>query len=78
MGPSPSHSTSKASANNYPQPTTDASCVDPDFRVHNISRLRVADMSIMPFVPANPTQSTAYLIGLMCGDKMVQQYGLDE
>ena len=52
-------------------------CVDKDFRVYGVERLRVADMSVLPIMVNNHTQATAYLVGLMAGDKIVEEYGLD-
>lgn len=55
----------------------DHSVVDSKFRVFGVEGLRVADMSVVPIMPNNHTQTTAYLTGLMCGDKLVDEYGLD-
>jgi choline dehydrogenase-like flavoprotein len=55
----------------------DAAVVDPKMRVFGVEKLRVADMSIVPFIPNNHTQTTAYLVGVMVGDKLVDEYGLD-
>jgi choline dehydrogenase-like flavoprotein len=51
--------------------------VDSNGRVFGVENLRIADMSVVPFVPNNHTQTTAYLVGLMLGDKLVDEYGLD-
>jgi choline dehydrogenase-like flavoprotein len=55
----------------------DNAVVDPKMRVFGVEKLRIADMSVIPFVPNNHTQTTAYLVGLMVGDKLVNEYGLD-
>ncbi|OAP55286.1 hypothetical protein AYL99_10259 [Fonsecaea erecta] len=51
--------------------------VDKDFKVFGVEKLRVADMSVIPIVCNNHTQTTAYLAGLTAGDKLAQEYGLD-
>ncbi|PSK37308.1 Cellobiose dehydrogenase [Elsinoe australis] len=53
------------------------SCLDRDFRVKGARGLRVADLSAVPVLPNCHTQSTAYLVGLMAGDRLVEEYGLD-
>ena len=52
-------------------------CVDSAFRVKGVPGVRVADCSVLPVIPNNPTQTTAYLIGSMAGDRLVDEYGLD-
>ncbi|KPI42009.1 Alcohol dehydrogenase [acceptor] [Cyphellophora attinorum] len=54
------------------------SCVDSDFRVHGIDRLRVVDMSVVPFVPNTHTQTTAYILGEIASDKLITEYRLNE
>ena len=54
------------------------SCVDSNFRVHGIQKLRVVDMSVAPLAPNTHTQSTAYLLGEIAADKIVREYGLDK
>ncbi|OCT48401.1 glucose-methanol-choline (gmc) oxidoreductase [Cladophialophora carrionii] len=51
--------------------------VDRNFKVFGVERLRVADMSVIPIVSNNHTQTTAYLTGLTAADKLVREYGLD-
>ncbi|KAE8443347.1 hypothetical protein EG329_001990 [Mollisiaceae sp. DMI_Dod_QoI] len=51
-------------------------CVDTDFRVRGVQNLRVVDLSILPLLPNNHTQSTAYLVGETAAEKMVAEYGL--
>lgn len=50
--------------------------VDTDFRVRGIRNLRVADLGILPLVPNNHTQSTAYLVGETAAEKLIAEYGL--
>ncbi|KAI9718202.1 MAG: hypothetical protein M1812_004192 [Candelaria pacifica] len=56
----------------------EGTCVDRDFRVVGLERLRVVDMSIVPFIPNAHTQATAYLIGETAAEKLIQEYGLDQ
>ena len=56
----------------------DGAVVDSKLRVFGVENLRVADMSVVPIMPNNHTQTTAYLVGLTLGDKLANQYGLDE
>ncbi|KIV84118.1 hypothetical protein PV11_06090 [Exophiala sideris] len=56
----------------------DDAVVDKDFKVFGVQNLRVADAGVIPVVVNNHTQTTAYLVGLMAGDKLVAEYGLDE
>ncbi|KAH7034753.1 GMC oxidoreductase-domain-containing protein [Microdochium trichocladiopsis] len=51
-------------------------CVDSDFRVIGTRRLRVADMSIVPRVNNNHTQTTAYIIGELAAEQLIQEHGL--
>ncbi|KIX99407.1 uncharacterized protein Z520_04983 [Fonsecaea multimorphosa CBS 102226] len=53
-------------------------CVDPSFRVLGVSNLRVGDLSVLPWLTNGHSQATAYLIGLMVGDKLVADYQLDD
>lgn len=55
----------------------DNAVVDTKLRVFGVQKLRVADMSVVPIIPNNHTQTTAYLVGLTMGDKLVGEYGLD-
>ena len=55
----------------------DFACVDHDFKVFGLPKLRVADMSICPLLPCNHTQSTAYLIGEIAAAKIIAEYELD-
>lgn len=51
-------------------------CVDTSFRVRGCQKLRVVDLSVLPLLPNNHTQSTAYLVGETAAEKMVAEYGL--
>jgi choline dehydrogenase-like flavoprotein len=55
----------------------DLACVDTRFRVRGIEGLRVADMSVLPFVPNCHTQSVAYLTGQALAEKLTEEYKLD-
>ncbi|KAK0388840.1 hypothetical protein NLU13_5083 [Sarocladium strictum] len=51
--------------------------VDRSFRVMGgITGLRVADMSVAPVLSSAHTQATAYVTGLTCAEKLVEEYGL--
>ncbi|XMA11131.1 hypothetical protein WAI453_003922 [Rhynchosporium graminicola] len=50
--------------------------VDTDFRVRGVQNLRVADLSVLPLLPNNHTQSTAYLVGETAAEKIIAEYGL--
>lgn len=51
--------------------------VDASFRVMGgIRGVRVADMSVVPVLPSAHTQAVAYVTGITCGEKLVQEYGL--
>jgi choline dehydrogenase-like flavoprotein len=52
-------------------------CVDHEFRVFGTEGLRVADMSVTPFMMNCHTQSVAYWIGATCAEKVVNEYELD-
>ncbi|KAF2239556.1 GMC oxidoreductase [Viridothelium virens] len=51
--------------------------VDTGFRVKGVQGLRVADMSVMPFVPNCHTQAVAYQIGAIAAEKLCAEYGLN-
>jgi choline dehydrogenase-like flavoprotein len=46
----------------------DDAVVDPKLRVHGVSRLRVADVSIMPKIISGNTNAAAAMIGQRCAD----------
>ena len=50
--------------------------VDSEFRVLGLEGLRIADMSVVPILPNCHVQSVAYAVGIVCAEKLVQQYGL--
>jgi len=52
-------------------------CVDKEFRVFGVRGLRVADMSVTPFMFSCHTQSIAYYVGASAAEKLVNEYGLD-
>ncbi|KAI3340501.1 hypothetical protein F4824DRAFT_497457 [Ustulina deusta] len=52
-------------------------CIDPDFKVYGVRNLRVADMSVLPFLPSVHTQSYAYQIGMIAAEKIQRQYSLN-
>ncbi|KAF8858139.1 alcohol oxidase [Acephala macrosclerotiorum] len=53
-------------------------CVDTDFRVRGVKGLRVVDLSVIPLLPNNHTQSTAYLVGETAAEKIIAEYGLGD
>ncbi|KAK9364672.1 GMC oxidoreductase [Lipomyces kononenkoae] len=52
------------------------SCVDSNLHVFGLGGLRVADLSICPILPGNHPQSTAYFIGQIAADKIIQDWNL--
>lgn len=52
------------------------SCVDSCFRVKGLEKLRVVDMSVAPFLPSCHTVSTAYLVGMIAAEKLMEEYRL--
>ncbi|PMD48672.1 GMC oxidoreductase [Hyaloscypha variabilis F] len=55
----------------------EGACVDTEFRVRGLESLRVVDLSVIPLLPNNHTQSTAYLVGETAAEKLIHEYGLD-
>lgn len=51
-------------------------CVDSDFKLCGVEGVRVVDMSVVPLLPCNHTQSTAYLVGEIAAEKMIKEYGM--
>lgn len=52
-------------------------CVDSDFRLRDVTGLRVADMSVAPFLPNCHVESVAYFIGQTCAERIIDAYELD-
>ncbi|TVY48290.1 Alcohol dehydrogenase [acceptor] [Lachnellula occidentalis] len=52
-------------------------CVDTDFKLNGVKNLRVVDLSVIPLLPNNHTQSTAYIVGQTAAEKLIAEYGLD-
>ena len=52
-------------------------CVDSCFRVRGVKGLRVADVSVTPFLPNCHTVSVAYLVGNLAAEKIIGEYGLN-
>lgn len=51
--------------------------VDSRFRVFGVEGLRVADLSVVPLVPNNHTQTTAYVTGATCAEVLLSDYNMD-
>ena len=51
--------------------------VTSDFRVKGLENLRIADVSVVPFIPNAHTVSTAYLIGEAAAERLIDEYKLD-
>lgn len=58
------------------KPDDASAVVTTDFRVKGLEGLRVADLSITPFLPNAHTVSIAYLIGETAAEKITQEYEL--
>ncbi|PMD17612.1 GMC oxidoreductase [Hyaloscypha hepaticicola] len=56
----------------------DEACVATDFRVSGVKNLRVVDLSVIPLLPNNHTQSTAYLVGETAAEKIIAEYDLNQ
>jgi choline dehydrogenase-like flavoprotein len=54
----------------------DHAVVDTDCKVFGVQKLRVADMSVFPFLPSSHTQTAAYLVGLIAADKIIAEHEL--
>ncbi|KAK4072892.1 CAZyme family AA3 [Trichoderma aggressivum f. europaeum] len=52
--------------------------VDANFKVLGLSSLRVADNSVLPILPNAHTQSSAYVTGMTCAEKLIAEYQLDQ
>jgi choline dehydrogenase-like flavoprotein len=60
------------------KPDDEMAVVDTHFRVKHLVGLRIADMSVAPFVPNCHTMSVAYQIGEMCVERLVKEYELNK
>ncbi|KAH8807224.1 hypothetical protein F5884DRAFT_899662 [Xylogone sp. PMI_703] len=56
----------------------DGAVVDPYFKVFSVEGLRVADMSVTPYLLNAHPQTYAYQIGMMAGEMIVKEHGLDD
>ncbi|CZR66954.1 related to alcohol oxidase [Phialocephala subalpina] len=54
----------------------EGTCVGSDFKVLGTAGLRVVDMSAAPVLISGHTQASAYLIGAMGAEKLIEEYGL--
>lgn len=59
------------------KPEDEMTVVDTHFRVKGLVGLRVADMSVTPFLPNCHTMAVAYQIGEMCAERLVAEYDLN-
>ncbi|KAM7203189.1 hypothetical protein V8F20_004131 [Naviculisporaceae sp. PSN 640] len=50
--------------------------VDKTFKLMGVEGLRVADMSVLPVLLNGHTQAGAYLTGVACAERIVEEYGL--
>ncbi|KAK2776766.1 hypothetical protein FQN52_003918 [Onygenales sp. PD_12] len=50
-------------------------CIDTNFRVYGVEKLRVVDLSVCPVSPSNHPQSTAYLVAQTAFEKIMHEYG---
>ena len=57
------------------RPEDAMACVDTEFKVRGVEGLRVADLSVCPFVPNTHTQSTAYVVGWIAAKKIIAAAG---
>lgn len=53
-------------------------CVDSNFKIFGLEALRVVDLSVCPFVPNNHTQSTAYIVGEIAAQNLIEEYNLEK
>jgi choline dehydrogenase-like flavoprotein len=59
------------------KPDDASAVVTTDFKVKGLESLRVADLSVTPFLPNAHTVSIGYLIGETAAERIIQEYGLD-
>ncbi|KAI0423407.1 hypothetical protein F5Y09DRAFT_327450 [Xylaria sp. FL1042] len=50
--------------------------VDNDFKLKGFEGIRIADMSVVPVLPSSHVQATAYITGVTCAEKLIQEYQL--
>ncbi|KAJ8108482.1 hypothetical protein ONZ43_g6412 [Nemania bipapillata] len=50
--------------------------VDNEFRLIGFEGLRIADMSVVPILPSCHVQAVAYIAGVTCAEKLIQEYQL--
>ncbi|KAH7132857.1 hypothetical protein EDB81DRAFT_845460 [Dactylonectria macrodidyma] len=55
----------------------DRACVSTCFKVFGVTGLRIADLSIMPFSPSTHPQPTAYQIGMIAAEKIIEEHSLN-
>lgn len=53
----------------------DQACVTADFKVRGVKGLRVMDLSVALVLLCTHTQRTAYLMGKVVAEKMLEEYG---
>ncbi|KAI0465863.1 hypothetical protein F4859DRAFT_499487 [Xylaria cf. heliscus] len=50
--------------------------VDNEFRLIGFEGIRIADMSVVPVLPSCHVQAVAYITGVTCAEKLIQEYQL--
>ncbi|KAI8952132.1 hypothetical protein F4801DRAFT_242174 [Xylaria longipes] len=50
--------------------------VNNEFRLMGFEGLRIADMSVVPVLPSCHVQAVAYITGVTCAEKLIQEYQL--
>ncbi|KAI1345485.1 hypothetical protein F5Y01DRAFT_300437 [Xylaria sp. FL0043] len=50
--------------------------VDNDFKLKGFEGVRIADMSVAPVLPSCHVQAVAYITGVTCAEKLIQEYQL--
>lgn len=59
------------------KPDDETAVVTSDFKVKKLEGLRVADVSVVPFLPNAHTVAVAYMIGEAAAEKIIGEYGLE-
>lgn len=59
------------------KPNDELAVVDTHFRVKGLVGLRVADMSVTPFLPNCHIMAVAYQIGEMAAERLISEYDLN-